>query len=299
MWRGAHPPPRGASGRDIVSVPMAASLDFQALFTLSPTPYMLVDRELRCVAANEAYLRVTASRLEDLLGRNVSEAFPHEPEDPNNRSTLRYWSATHTPILDERGEVAFILQHLVDVRELDPLKQAVGTAAAAQDFNNLLQVIGDNLQRLQQDVAGNERAQQRLQSADVERGEQRTAAAPAPTQAGALRILLVEDDEDIRLSVSELIQEMGHTVRDFPSAEAALEALATSGFDVLLTDLSLPGLSGLELARQAVRLHPGLRIIIASGYELEEGSQEMVPGAVVLPKPYTLDQLKRALGRVS
>ncbi|RKG98819.1 response regulator [Corallococcus sp. CA053C] len=141
---------------------MQASFDFQKLFELSPNPYMLLDRELRYVTANTAYLRVTASRLEDLVGRNVFEAFPNDPEDPANSSvrmlrdsflrvltegvldTLalipyrvprrtdagvvvedRFWSATHTPVLDERGQVAFILQHTVDVTELQQLKQAV------------------------------------------------------------------------------------------------------------------------------------------------------------------------------
>jgi PAS domain S-box-containing protein len=149
---------------------MSDLIDFKSLFDLSPNPYMLVDRELRYVAANHAYLRVTASRLEELLGRNLFEVFPNDPDDPNNSSarqlresfervlagrkpdTLaliryrvplqtangvviedRYWSATHTPLLDERGEVAFILQHTVDVTELQNLQRAVRAAEAARD----------------------------------------------------------------------------------------------------------------------------------------------------------------------
>jgi PAS domain S-box-containing protein len=149
---------------------MPDTIDFKALFNLSPNPYMVLDRELRYVAANEAYLRVTASRAEDILGRFVFEAFPNDPNDPNNDSTRqvresfervlkgrvpdtlalipyrvprqtdrgvvvedRYWSATHTPLLDSRGEVAFILQHTVDVTELQRLKQAVRAAEFARD----------------------------------------------------------------------------------------------------------------------------------------------------------------------
>ncbi|AKJ02951.1 PAS domain S-box-containing protein [Archangium gephyra] len=148
---------------------MPNTLDFQALFSLSPNPYMVLDRELRYVAANEAYLRLTASRLEELLGRPIFEVFPHDPADPSNASarllrtsfervlagrvpdTLalipyrvplqtaegvvleeRYWSATHTPILDARGDVAFILQHTVDVTELHRLKQAMSAAPLDQ-----------------------------------------------------------------------------------------------------------------------------------------------------------------------
>jgi PAS domain S-box-containing protein len=144
--------------------------DFEQLFRFSPNPYMVLDRELRYVAANDAYLRVTASRLEDLLGRNVFELFPHDPADPDNanrrelRASLervlsrrapdtlalipyrvprqteagivveeRFWSATHTPMLDEHGEVAFIHQHTVDVTELQRLKEATRSAEAEKD----------------------------------------------------------------------------------------------------------------------------------------------------------------------
>jgi len=149
---------------------MSDTIDFKALFSLTPNPYMVLDRELRYVTANEAYLRVTASRLEDLLGRYLFDAFPHDPEDPQNASarllrasfervlaervpdTLalipyrvpfqtaqgvviqeRYWSATHMPILDARGEVAFILQHTVDVTELYRLQQTVRAVQASRD----------------------------------------------------------------------------------------------------------------------------------------------------------------------
>ncbi|WIG97420.1 response regulator [Myxococcus sp. SDU36] len=143
-------------------------IDFKTLFDVSPNPYMLLDRELRFVAANPAYLRVTASKLDELLGRNVFEAFPDDPSDPNNAnlrqlresflrvlekrapdilaliayrvpeltkqgivSTNRYWSATHIPLLDAAGEVAYILQHTVDVTELQRLQEAVQAATGS------------------------------------------------------------------------------------------------------------------------------------------------------------------------
>ena len=129
--------------------------DFQAVFEASPNPYMLLDREFRFVAANAAYRRVTGAEVTDLIGRKLFEAFPHDPADPGNRNARllreslqrvldtrkpdviafipyrvprerdgrvvldeRFWSATHTPILDEHGEVRLILQHTVDVTDL-------------------------------------------------------------------------------------------------------------------------------------------------------------------------------------
>jgi PAS domain S-box-containing protein len=129
--------------------------DFEAIFESSPNPYMVLDRELRFVAANRAYLRATGSELDALIGRHLFDAFPHDPHDPRNENARRlreslervlvsrapdviafipyrvprqrnggvtleerFWSATHTPILDEHGEVRLILQHTVDVTEL-------------------------------------------------------------------------------------------------------------------------------------------------------------------------------------
>src|SRR5262245_32237990 len=106
---------------------------------------MLLDRELRYVAANRAYLKVTGRRLEELLGRRVTEVFPHDPDNPDNENARRLieslervvksgqadvlaviayrtpednvWSATHTPIFDAQGRVSHVLQHTVRVTD--------------------------------------------------------------------------------------------------------------------------------------------------------------------------------------
>jgi PAS domain S-box-containing protein len=126
----------------------APVVDFTALFDASPNPYMVLDRDLRYVAVNQAYLDVTARTREELIGVRVTDLLPHDPDDPDNDNKLlllgslervlatgerdvlpyihyripvggvhedRYWSATHTPILDAAGRVTLILQHTVDV----------------------------------------------------------------------------------------------------------------------------------------------------------------------------------------
>jgi PAS domain S-box-containing protein len=130
---------------------MAAPLDYKALFANSPNLYMVLDRALTFVEANEAYLAATFTRREDLIGRNVFEMFPHDPSDPTNaqaarvRASLervfatgqaevlplvryrvpgpsglreRLWSGSHTAIRNADGEVEFVLQHMVDVTAL-------------------------------------------------------------------------------------------------------------------------------------------------------------------------------------
>jgi len=186
---------------------MPRSLSFQSLFQHSPNSYMVLDRQLRFVAANDAYLQVTGKRLDELIGRNVFDEFPHDPADPGNESAAllrqslervletgradviafiryrvpraedgdgriedRFWSATHTPLHDEHGEVAYILQHTVDVSELQRLRKAASHPAAAattrmeagvlerarevQETNQSLQIERANLQRLFEQAPG-------------------------------------------------------------------------------------------------------------------------------------------------
>lgn len=128
--------------------------DFHTLMTLSPNPYVLMDRSLTLVWMNDAYLRVTERTREGILGRRIFDAFPADPhsesymllngslervlrtgkadelavirydiERPEGGMDVRYWSATHTPLLDATGAVEFILQHTVDVTELHGLRR--------------------------------------------------------------------------------------------------------------------------------------------------------------------------------
>jgi PAS domain S-box-containing protein len=123
-------------------------------FMASPNPYVVLDRDFRMLEMNDAYLRVTSRQRDDLIGRNIFDAFPSEAGSSSNRqlrgslervlrervadhlSLIRYdiagadgtveerfWSATHTPLLDAQGEVAVILQHTVDVTELHRLRR--------------------------------------------------------------------------------------------------------------------------------------------------------------------------------
>ena len=129
----------------------------------------------------------------------------------------------------------------------------------------------------------------------LKRERARTARPPEPPKKARLRVLLVEDDEDIRTSAHELLGILGHDVLAVSSAEEARTALSAGSYDVLFTDVSLPGMSGVELAREAVRRRPGLRVIVASGYGNAADGLDKELNAVVLPKPYALPQIERAL----
>ncbi|KRB67777.1 response regulator [Noviherbaspirillum sp. Root189] len=113
-----------------------------------------------------------------------------------------------------------------------------------------------------------------------------------------LLILVVEDDADARTLLSELLEILGHQVSVASSAEEALDMLETATYHVLLTDINLPGMSGLALARHVVNQELSLKIIFSSGYGTVPLHDFEHPFSV-LPKPFNLKQLQRTLGEVS
>lgn len=114
---------------------------------------------------------------------------------------------------------------------------------------------------------------------------------PSPEPAAQFTIILVEDDALIRMNTSDILKEAGHIVVDAGSAEEAMAALETVPFDVLVTDISLPGVSGKVLAERARALRPSSRIIFATG----DASAVLGSDGVILTKPYDAEQLKRAI----
>jgi two-component system cell cycle sensor histidine kinase/response regulator CckA len=101
------------------------------------------------------------------------------------------------------------------------------------------------------------------------------------------RVLLVEDEGAVRELLSSALERNGFDVVTAGSAEEAL-ALASPAFQILLSDISLPGMSGVQLARQLRRSLPALRVLLMSGYAREEFSSG--PNAVddlpFIPKPF-------------
>jgi PAS domain S-box-containing protein len=123
-----------------------------------------------------------------------------------------------------------------------------------------------------------------------------SAAKTQPKAADSLHILVVEDNADSCQMLCDLLSLLGHSVESAGSAEEAQTHLEQAAFDVLLTDISLPGLSGVELARQSKAHHPSLAVIFASGYS-------NVPDADFpfhsLLKPYDLTLLQEVLAQAA
>ncbi len=109
-----------------------------------------------------------------------------------------------------------------------------------------------------------------------------------------LKILVCEDEWLILTNTMDVLGELGHLAVEASNGRQAMQALQNQTFDVLLTDVGLPDMSGVELARQARLLAPELAIIFASGHSAIAGS-ETVAGAVFLTKPYQSTDVARAL----
>ncbi|WP_230178867.1 PAS domain S-box protein [Aquabacterium sp. CECT 9606] len=121
-------------------------------------------------------------------------------------------------------------------------------------------------------------------AANIAKSEAATSSGSAPA---GLRILVVEDEEDSLRSLLEIFELSGYAAVGAPSAEHALELLDKAKFDVLMTDISLPGMSGREFAALARERQP-LKVIFASGYGPRK--DELVD-AVWLQKPFDFDVL--------
>ncbi|MFC4168782.1 response regulator [Teichococcus aestuarii] len=124
----------------------------------------------------------------------------------------------------------------------------------------------------------------------------RSPAETAP--AGAIRVLLVEDDPLILMDTEDMLSALGFQAVGVRDGRAALRVLEREGFDVLLTDIGLPGLSGPDLARQALARWPGLRIVFASGYGGQQAAAGL-SGALFLTKPYGMRDLEAAIQRAA
>ncbi|HEY1238411.1 MAG TPA: ATP-binding protein, partial [Solirubrobacterales bacterium] len=153
--------------------------DFRALFEAAPGLYLVLDPELRIVAASDAYLHATKTQREEIMGRGIFDVFPDNPADPeatgvqNLFASLdrvrrervpdtmavqkydiqlpeeegggfeeRYWSPKNTPVLDEAGDLAYVIHRVQDVTAFVRLSEK-GTEQEAEIF-----LRGQELQEL-------------------------------------------------------------------------------------------------------------------------------------------------------
>ena len=133
----------------------------------------------------------------------------------------------------------------------------------------------------------------------VQQEAMRGAEVDGERPGGHERILLVEDDDEVRAVAAAFLEAMGYEVVETPNAAKALELLERDGgFDLLFSDVVLPGgMNGPQLAQLAVHKVPGLRALLASGYPRDAltGLDGELGRVALLTKPYSRDDLARSV----
>jgi len=114
------------------------------------------------------------------------------------------------------------------------------------------------------------------------------------------RILLAEDDSDMRRFLAKALEKAGYDVVAFDNGLSAYERMREEPFSLLLTDIVMPEMDGIELARRATRLDPDLKVMFITGFAavaLNPGSQAP-KDAKILSKPFHLRELVREVDRL-
>lgn len=106
----------------------------------------------------------------------------------------------------------------------------------------------------------------------------------------ALNVLVVEDEPALARLACRMLASLGHVPHAETNARVALEKLEQVRFDVLFTDVTMPDMDGVTLARLALKKQPGLRVLITSGYASGLLDKRDLPGPL-LTKPYRKAEL--------
>jgi signal transduction histidine kinase len=272
--------------------------DFRALFEAAPGLYLVLDPDLRIVAASDAYLRGTMTRRDQIIGRGIFEVFPDNPEDPeatgvsNLSASLnrvrqgrvpdtmavqkydikrpeeegggfeeRYWSPKNTPVLDETGELAYIIHRVEDVTEFVRLAER-GTEQEAETF-----LRGQELQRLNKELESANQAKNEFLSKMSH--EVRT---PLAAIMGFSELLALSDLDERRkewtgtiLKAGKHLLDLVNEVLDISRIEAGELSLSVEAVPVVpLLDDAIELIEPLADGR-GVKVHPPV-IAEGSGY---------------------------------
>ena len=114
------------------------------------------------------------------------------------------------------------------------------------------------------------------------------------------RILLAEDDDDMRRFLVKALQKAGYDVTDFDNGASAYERLREEPFSLLLTDIVMPEMDGIELARRATEIDPDLKVMFITGFAAValNPDSDAPRDASVLSKPFHLKDLVNEVERL-
>ncbi|MEO8542003.1 MAG: response regulator [Burkholderiaceae bacterium] len=111
-------------------------------------------------------------------------------------------------------------------------------------------------------------------------------------------MLYVEDNAELRDIFQEMLEGDQREVVACATAEEALVLWNGSDFDVLVSDISLPGMSGIDLAQRILAVHPERWVVLCSGYAYGDALGALGPRVRALSKPFELDELDRLMDEI-
>ncbi|MEO8154010.1 MAG: response regulator [Rhizobacter sp.] len=114
-----------------------------------------------------------------------------------------------------------------------------------------------------------------------------------------VHILYVEDSEDLRVTIGMLLEGPGREISTCATAEEALATLTEREFDILVTDVSLPGMSGTDLARKLLAVKPERWIVLCSGYEFGDAVRKLGPNVRSILKPFEPEDLEALIVEIT
>jgi two-component system cell cycle response regulator CpdR len=141
----------------------------------------------------------------------------------------------------------------------------------------------------------------RAKDALITRPPRIPAEETAPTaipMSAPLRILYVEDNVIVREITSELLAQDRRQIVSCATAEEALKAFAANPFDLVITDVSLPAMSGIELARSILALKPRMPIILATGYDLDFAVENWGANVRSIIKPFDAAEIEALMSEL-
>jgi CheY-like chemotaxis protein len=117
----------------------------------------------------------------------------------------------------------------------------------------------------------------------------------------SIKILIVDDEQFVRDLLEKVLKRRGHEVTAASDADQALAALESQTFDLLLTDVVMPGMDGFDLLRRVKSAYPDIKVIVLTGYARKQSiSDFLLYGADdYLSKPFQVHELVAAVDRVT
>jgi signal transduction histidine kinase len=290
--------------------------DFRLLFERSPELYLVLLPDLSITAVTDAYARATMTVREEILGRNIFEVFPDNPEDPkatgahNLRESLeralesrspdamavqkydirkpdsegggfqvRYWSPVNTPVFDDHGMLAYIIHRVEDVTEFILIKQQ---GSEQRRLAENLRVRADEMElEVFQRAQELQEANRKLRASNAEMNEARKAAEMAGRELEAFSYSVSHDLRAPLRSIDgfSLLLLEKHAASLDPNAKEYLHRVRASAQRMarLIDDLlELARVSHSELVREAVDLSKIARSIAVRLQESDPARQAVI-----------------------